>query len=123
MATLYKKVLQSKTDHSKSHHLEHGKRCATKQGGGHDWKDVIMEEAIGLVDTMAARLMGHGKMNPFKPMEGHVFPPSCQESQRSTYQRTSWGPLGKLVNGCGESKYWISPFTTSIILRSGIEWM
>lgn len=41
-----------------------------------------MEEAIGLVDTMVARLMGHGKMNPFKPMEGEVLPLSSSKNHK-----------------------------------------
>jgi hypothetical protein len=41
-----------------------------------------MEEAIGLVNTMVATLMGHGKMNPFKPMEGKVLPASCSKNHK-----------------------------------------
>jgi hypothetical protein len=31
---------------------------------------------------MVARLMGHGKMNPFKPMEGKVLPPSSSKNHK-----------------------------------------
>jgi hypothetical protein len=37
-------------------------------------------------------------------MEGKLLPPISSKNQRITYQRTSGGPLGKLINGCGESK-------------------
>ncbi len=41
-----------------------------------------MEEAIRLVNTMATRLMGCGKMNPFKPMEGKVLPPISSKNHK-----------------------------------------
>jgi hypothetical protein len=41
-----------------------------------------MKEAIGLVNTIVARLMGCGKKNSFKPMEGKVLPPSSSKNHQ-----------------------------------------
>jgi hypothetical protein len=41
-----------------------------------------MEEAIVPVDIMVARLMGLGKMNPFKPTKGKVLPPSSSNNHK-----------------------------------------
>jgi hypothetical protein len=66
--TSYKQVLQVFTNHQDSSHVA--------QVGGSKMEDVTMGEAFGIVDTLVASVVGSGRVNPFKPIEGEVVLPS-----------------------------------------------
>jgi hypothetical protein len=43
------------------------------QARGNEMENVTIEEAFGIMDTLATKLVGSGRMNPFKPIEGEVI--------------------------------------------------
>ncbi len=62
MKASYNQVLQVFTNHQDPSHVA--------QVGGNEMENVTMGEAFCIVDTLVASLVGSGRVNPFKPIEG-----------------------------------------------------
>jgi hypothetical protein len=46
------------------------------QARSNEMEDVTIGEAFGIMDILATKLVGSGKVNPFKPTKGEVILPS-----------------------------------------------
>jgi hypothetical protein len=45
-------------------------------------EDVTIGEAFGIMDTLARKLVGSGRVNPFKPTEGEIILPSSFKNHK-----------------------------------------